>query len=72
MATVLVVGLPLRVDSRPRIARKAPVMSDRVLQLVREAPRLAVRKELLDSNPCEGLQRPGSWADHIEELITSS
>jgi integrase len=40
------------------IARKAPVMSNRVFQLVRATLRFAVREELLDSNPCAGLQRP--------------
>ena len=40
------------------IARKAPVMANRVFQLVRATLRFAVREELLDSNPCAGLQRP--------------
>jgi site-specific recombinase XerD len=40
------------------IARKAPVMSNRVFQLIRATLRFAVREELLDSNPCAGLQRP--------------
>jgi integrase len=40
------------------IGRKAPVMSNRVFQLVRATLRFAVREELLDSNPCAGLQRP--------------
>ena len=40
------------------IARKAPVMSNRVFQLVRATLRFAVREELLDVNPCAGLQRP--------------
>lgn len=40
------------------IARKAPVMSNRVFQLVRATLRFAVREGLLDVNPCEGLQRP--------------
>jgi integrase len=40
------------------IARKAPVMANRVFQLLRATLRFAVREELLDSNPCAGLQRP--------------
>jgi integrase len=40
------------------IARKAPVMANRVFQLVRATLRFAVREELLDANPCDGLQRP--------------
>ena len=40
------------------IATKAPVMANRVFQLVRATLRFAVREELLDSNPCAGLQRP--------------
>jgi integrase len=33
-------------------------MSNRVFQLIRATLRFAVREELLDSNPCAGLQRP--------------
>jgi len=40
------------------IARNAPVMSNRLFQLIRATLRFAVREELLDSNPCAGLQRP--------------
>jgi integrase len=40
------------------LARRAPVMGNRVYQLVRAVCRWAVREELLPSNPCEGLQRP--------------
>jgi len=50
------------------IARKAPVMSNRVFQLVRATLRFAVREELLDSNPCEGLQRPRREKDREREL----
>jgi integrase len=40
------------------VARRAPVMGNRVYQLVRAVCRWSVREELLPSNPCEGLQRP--------------
>jgi integrase len=40
------------------LARRAPVMGNRVYQLVRAVCRWSVREELLPSNPCEGLQRP--------------
>jgi integrase len=40
------------------VARRAPVMGNRVYQLVRAVCRWSVRDELLPSNPCEGLQRP--------------
>jgi site-specific recombinase XerD len=40
------------------VARRAPVMGNRVLQFVRAVCRWAVREELLPSNPCEALQRP--------------
>jgi integrase len=33
-------------------------MANRVFQLVRATLRFAVREELLDANPCDGLQRP--------------
>jgi integrase len=50
------------------IARKAPVMSNRVFQLVRATLRFAVREELLDSNPCAGLQRPRKERDRERVL----
>lgn len=45
-------------DCLEDIARQAPVMSNRMFQLIRATLRFAVREELLDSNPCAGLQRP--------------
>jgi len=50
------------------IAGKAPVMSNRVFQLVRATLRFAVREELLDSNPCAGLQRPRREAERERVL----
>jgi len=70
MASAYLEGTPLgrtpsrairRADVKARledIARKAPVMSNRVFQLIRATLRFAVREELLDSNPCAGFQRP--------------
>jgi len=40
------------------VARRAPVMGNRVYQLVRAVCRWSVREELLPSNPCEALLRP--------------
>lgn len=40
------------------VARRGPVMGNRVHQLVRAVCRWAVREELVASSPCEGLPRP--------------
>ena len=40
------------------LAQRAPIMANRVYQLVRAVCRWSVREELLPSNPCEALQRP--------------
>jgi len=40
------------------LAKAAPVMANRVFQLVRASLRYGVREELIGANPCAGLQRP--------------
>ncbi len=40
------------------MAGHAPVMANRVFQFVRAVCRWAVREELIERNPCEGLERP--------------
>lgn len=41
-----------------KLAQRAPILANRVFQLVRATCRWAVREELLVGNPCEGLRRP--------------
>jgi integrase len=41
-----------------KLAQRAPVLGNRVFQLVRATCRWAVREGLLDGNPSEGLRRP--------------
>jgi integrase len=50
------------------IAKAAPVMANRVFQLVRASLRFGVREELIGANPCDGLQRPRHEKDRERVL----